>query len=125
MHCTIRYFNIHGVQYHNMIFNQCIDYWHDDSDTYVLQIPKSLACTGIAWSPNTYWYVNSRINPITMVANICDCPCKNQPSLHQNLNSFLSQLIATLISYLHSMSYMTRLNWSAFLGVAFNNLVTQ
>ena len=30
---------------------------------------------------------------------------------------FLPQLIATYISYLHSMSPMARLNWSAFLGV--------
>ena len=30
---------------------------------------------------------------------------------------FLPQLIATHISYLHSMSPMARLNWSAFLGV--------
>ena len=30
---------------------------------------------------------------------------------------FLPQLIATYISYLHSMSPLARLNWSAFLGV--------
>ena len=30
--------------------------------------------------------------------------------------AFLAQLIATHISYLHSMSPMARLNWSAFLG---------
>ena len=30
---------------------------------------------------------------------------------------FLAQLIATHIIYLHSMSPMARLNWSAFLGV--------
>ena len=34
----------------------------------------------------------------------------------QKFKFILAQLIATLISYLHSMSPMTRLNWSAFLG---------
>ena len=35
---------------------------------------------------------------------------------------FLPQLIATYISYLHSMSPMARLNWSAFLGGGFTAL---
>ena len=35
---------------------------------------------------------------------------------------FLHQLIATYISYLHSMSPMARLNWSAFLGGGFTGL---
>ena len=35
---------------------------------------------------------------------------------------FLPQLIATYISYLHSMSPMARLNWSAFLGGGFTTL---
>ena len=35
---------------------------------------------------------------------------------------FLPQLIATHISYLHSMSPMTRLNWSAFLRGRFTTL---
>ena len=35
---------------------------------------------------------------------------------------FLAQLIATHISYLHSMSPMARLNWSAFLGGGFTTL---
>ena len=33
--------------------------------------------------------------------------------------NFLPQLIATYISYLHSMSPMARLNWSAFLEGGF------
>ena len=50
---------------------------------------------------------------------ICDCPCKNQPKIEIH---FLSQLIATYISYLHSMSSIARLNWSAFLGGGFTTL---
>ena len=36
---------------------------------------------------------------------------------------FLAQLIATHISYLHSMSPMARLNWSDFLGGGFTTLL--
>ena len=36
---------------------------------------------------------------------------------------FLPQLIATYISYLHSMSPMARLNWSAFLRGGFTTLL--
>ena len=35
---------------------------------------------------------------------------------------YMAQLIATHISYLHSMSPMARLNWSAFLGSGFTTL---
>ena len=53
---------------------------------------------------------------------ICDCPCKTKPSSHKIEIHFLAQLIATHISYLHSMSPMARLNWSAFLGGGFTAL---
>ena len=35
---TIRYFDIHGAQYHDMILNQCIDIL---PYRYVLQIPSA------------------------------------------------------------------------------------
>ena len=53
---------------------------------------------------------------------MCDCLCKNQPSLHKNLNSFLAQLIAILNSYPHNTFPMARLKWSAFLRGGFTAL---
>ena len=56
-------------------------------------------------------------------SHICDCLCKNQPSSHQNLNSFFwPSVIAVLNSYPYSMSPIARLKRSAFLRGGFTAL---
>ena len=82
---------------------------------------KNRPCVGQGTAPKNS---NVREDHVIHIMFLYVSLCKNQPSSHQNLNSFqfLAQLIAVLNSYPHSMSPIARLKRSAFLRGGFTAL---
>ena len=64
-----------------------------------------------------YYAYNSQFYSLYVTVHAKTSQVRTKIEIH-----FLPQLIDTYISYLHNMSPMARLNWSAFLGDGFTTL---